>query len=108
MGLFVAAWLFAEGLVIYRWGKLGAPPPPGALLKASGIFIGLAVLAEYPPARNLATAFAVGVDLAVAMQVLGKAPSGVTGWPPPVMDNATTSVFPSGPGSQQPAPGPTA
>jgi hypothetical protein len=101
MGLFVAAWIAAEGIVVYRWKKLGAPPTPGALLWPSVIFVGLAVLAERPVARGLATAAAVAVDLAVLTQVLGKTPSGTTGWPPAVMDNATTAVFPSGPSSQQ-------
>ena len=101
MGLFVAAWLFGEGVVVYRWKKLGAPPTPGALLWPSVIFAALAVLADYPPARGTAAALAVAVDLGVLMQVLGKAPSGVTGWPPAVMDNATSVVFPSGPSSQQ-------
>lgn len=101
MGLFLAAFLFGEGTVFYRWYKLKAPPTPGALLWPSVIFVGLAVLADYPPARGLAAATAVGVDIAVLMNVLGKAPSGTTGWPPPVMDNATTAVFPSGPSSQQ-------
>lgn len=98
MGLFVAAWLLGEGIVVYRWKKAGAPPTPGALLQASLIFVGLAVLGDYPPARGLATATAVAVDLAILIQVLGKAPAGVTGWPPPVMGDAATSVFP-GPGS---------
>lgn len=104
MGLFLAAWLVGEGTVFYRWYKLQAPPTPGALLWPSVIFVGLAVLADYPPARGTAAAAAVALDIAVLMQVLGKAPSGATGWPPPVMDNATTAVFPSGPSSQQSPP----
>lgn len=96
MGLFVAMWVTAEGIVVYRWRKLGAPPTPGALLWPSAIFAALAVLADYPPARGTATALAVGVNLAVLLQVLGKAPSGTTGWPPPLMSNPTTAVFPSG------------
>ena len=103
MGLFLAAWVTAEGIVIYRWKRLGAPPTPGALLWPSAIFVALAVLADYPPARGTATALAVGVDIAVLMQVLGKAPTGTTGWPPPAMSNATTAVFPSG--KSQPAAG---
>ena len=101
MGLFLAAWLFGEGTVFSRWYKLTAPPTPGALLWPSVVFVGLAVVADYPPARPLAAATAVAVDIAVLMNVLGKAPAGVTGWPPPVMDNAATAVFPSGPSSQQ-------
>lgn len=100
MGLFVAAWALGEGIVVYRWTRLKAPPPPGALLWASLIFAGLAVMADYPAARGTATALAVGVDLAVLLQVLGKAPAGTTGWPPPVMDNASTAVFPGGPSTQ--------
>lgn len=98
--LFVGAWAAGQAIVIYRWARLGAPPTPGALLLPSVIFVGLAVLAGYAPAKGTATALAIGVDVAVLLQVLGKAPTGTTGWPPPVMDNAATSVFPSGPGSQ--------
>lgn len=103
MGLFTAAWLFGEGIVFYRWYRLKAPPTPGALLWPSVVFLGLAVVADYPPARGFAGAAAAAVDLAVLMQVLGKAPAGTTGWPPPAMDNATTAVFPGGPAAQAPA-----
>jgi hypothetical protein len=104
MGLFVAAWLAGEGIVVWRWAKQGAPPPPGALLWASAIFAALAVLADKPEARGLATAMAVGVDLAVLVQVLGKAPSGAAGWPPPVMAAPTTQVFPGGTAAAAAAP----
>jgi hypothetical protein len=104
MGLFVTAWVVAEGIVVYRWTKLGAPPTPGALLWPSAIFAALAVLADYPPARGTATALAVAVDIAVLVQVLGKTPAGTTGWPPPLMTDSTTSVFPTGT-AQPPAAG---
>lgn len=80
--MFFFAWMIGEGIIIYRWAKKGAPPTPGALLVPSGLFLGLAVLAEYQPARTVATAFAFAVDLAVLLQVVGKAPQQVTGWPP--------------------------
>jgi hypothetical protein len=84
VSFFLAAWLAAEGIVVYRWVKLKAPPTPGALALPSGLFVGLALLADYPPARGFAIAMAAGVDLAVLVQVLGKAPTGATGWPPAV------------------------
>lgn len=101
MGLFVAAWLAGEAIVVNRWRKAGAPPTPGALLWPSAIFAALAVLADYPPARGLAVATAIGVDIAVLVQVLGKAPAQETGWPPPAMPSPTTTVFPPGPGATQ-------
>ena len=93
--MFVFAWLIGEGIIIYRWIKKGAPPTPGALLLPSGLFLGLAVLAEYQPARATATVFAYAVDLAVLLQVVGKEPAQVTGWPPP-QDIPQTVILPGG------------
>jgi hypothetical protein len=93
--MFVFAWAIGEGIIVYRWVKKGAPPTPGALLLPSGIFLALAVLAEYQPARAVATAFAYAVDLAVLVQVVGKEPAQVTGWPPP-QNIPSTSVLPTG------------
>lgn len=88
MGPLVMAWLIGEGIVIYRWGKNGAPPTPGALAAASGFFVLLAVLAEYQPARSLATALAFGVDAAALFQILpGGNPQQRTGWPPQHIDD---------------------
>jgi hypothetical protein len=81
------AWLVGEGIIVYRWTKQKAPPPPGALAVASLLYLGAAVVAEYGPARNVAIAWAWAVDVAVLMNVLpgGKdAKNGVTtNWPPP-------------------------
>lgn len=83
MGPLVIAWLLGEGIVTYRWAKAGAPPTPGALAAASGFFVLTAVLAEYAPARGLATLLAFGVDIAALLQVLpGGRPAQQTGWPP--------------------------
>lgn len=43
---------------------------PGQYLGVSGLFVLLALLADYPPATGLATALAWGVDLAALLQVL--------------------------------------
>lgn len=94
----VLAWLVGEGLVIYRWVKNGAPPTPGSLGMASGLFVLTALLAEYPPARNAATLLAWGVDLAAFLEVVpgSKAPDKqITGWPP-VLINDPTVLLPSG------------
>jgi hypothetical protein len=93
MGLFFA-WAIGESIIIYRWVKKGAPPAPGALLLPSALFLSLAVLAEYQPARSTAVAFAYAVDLAILVKVVGKDPSVSTGWPPPKMQ--PTQIWPGG------------
>ena len=82
MGLFMFAWLTGEGIIVWRWVKNGAPPTPGSLLLPSGIYLALAMLAEYQPARFAAIALAWGFDVAVLLQVVGKPPTQATGWPP--------------------------
>src|SRR5215475_1449603 len=87
----LGAWLFGEGLVTWRWFKQGAPPPPGSLLAVSGFFALCAVLAMHAPARAVATALAVGIDVAALMQVLPgtTAPKHASGWPPQVIADPT-------------------
>ena len=92
--MFLFAWAIGEGIIIYRWIKNGAPPAPGALLLPSALFLSLAILAEYEPARTTATAFAYAVDLAVLVQVVGKEPKQATGWPPPKIP--ATQIWPGG------------
>jgi len=68
----ILAWLIGEGVIVYRSvAKNHAPPVPGALLSTSGLFILLAVLAEYQPAEYLATALAFGVDIAALLNLWG-------------------------------------
>ena len=93
MGLFFA-WSVGEGIIIWRWAKAKAPPTPGALLLPTALYLSLAVLAEYQPARGVATAFAWAVDLAILMQVVGKDPKQATGWPPPALPG--TVIWPGG------------
>lgn len=101
MGIFFA-WAVGEGILTYRWVKAKAPPPPGALLLVSGLFLGLAIMAEYQPARATATAFAYAVDLAVLLKVVGKDPTEfpgktgtlTTGWPP--LKIPATQIWPGG------------
>lgn len=102
MGLFFA-WAIGEGILTYRWIQAKAPPPPGALLLVSGLFLSLAILAEYRPARPVAVTFAYAVDLAVLLRVVGKDPTVfpevktgklVTGWPPPAIP--ATQIWPGG------------
>lgn len=82
MGLFLLAWMGGQGIIIWRWVKNGAPPTPGALAAPSAVYLALAVMAEYQPARATAIALAWGLDLAILLQVVGKAPAQSTGWPP--------------------------
>ena len=95
MGGFVLAWFAGESIVIYRWAKLKAPPTPGALLLSSGLFAALAVVAQYQPARMTATVAAWSLDLAILLLVAGKAPQGVTGWPPGKITDPTV-LMPNG------------
>lgn len=68
----ILAWLIGEGIIIYRSvTQTRSPPVPGALLASSGLFVMLAILAEYDPARFLATALAFGVDIAAVLNLWG-------------------------------------
>jgi hypothetical protein len=93
--VFLFAWAIGESIIVYRWIKAKAPPTPGALLLPSGLFLGLALLAEYQPARTTVTVFAYAVDLAILLQVVGKEPAQKTGWPPP-KDIPAGSLLPTG------------
>ena len=67
----ILAW--AAGMGIITWRSVvtdHSPPVPGQMLAATGLFAGLALIAEYQPAATAATLFAFGVDIAVLMQVL--------------------------------------
>jgi hypothetical protein len=66
----ILAWGIGMGIIVYRAAKARRPPVPGQMLAATGLFALLGVLAEYEPAAGAATAFALGVDVAVLMQVL--------------------------------------
>lgn len=111
MEALIAAWLTGEGIVTWRWFKQGAPPPPGSLLAVSGFFALLAMLAMHPPARGVATALAVGIDIAALLQVLPgtSAPKAAPGWPPAKITDPTQllpgtgGVHPSGNPANTPA-----
>ena len=65
------AWAGGMGIIIYRSAvKEHRPPVPGQMLAATGLFVGLAALAEYQPAAAAAALFGFGVDIAILMQVL--------------------------------------
>ena len=97
MGGFMIAWLLGEGIVIWRWGKAGAPPTPGALALSSGFFALLGIVGSaYPPSRGAMTALAFGVDIAALIQVLpGSTVQQNTGWPPPTISDPTV-LLPTG------------
>lgn len=99
MGGFVLAWLTGESIVLYRWSKAKAPPPPGAFALSSVLFVGLAVIAQYQPARTTATVFAWAVDLAILLQITGNNPQPVTGWPPALINDPSV-ILPGGTSSQ--------
>ena len=63
----VLAWAVGEGIIVYRSARRGVPPLPSALLVTSGLFVALGILGE--AAAPLATALAVGVDIAAFLQL---------------------------------------
>jgi hypothetical protein len=74
MGPFVMFWLIGEAIIIYRSIKYyKAPPLPADILATSGLFIILAILAEWQP--GLSTALAAGFDLAAFLAVASTKPS---------------------------------
>lgn len=94
MGLFFA-WAIGEGIITARWVRQKTPPPPGALLLPTGLFLALAILSEYRPARPVAVAFAFAVDLAITVRLFEQGnPSVMTGWPPPKIP--ATQIWPGG------------
>lgn len=105
MNPFIAAWLLAEGIIIYRSVKKNsAPPSPGALLFSSGLFVALDLLGSSSKVRPLAVTLAWGFDIAALMNLWGtggpKGPATADKhWPPPLASD--TEVFPSSNKTQQ-------
>src|SRR5215831_6081933 len=96
MGGLVLAWLVGESVLIWRWGKAGAPPTPGALALSSALFAGLAVIAQAEQARTFATVVAWGYDLAIVLQIAGQGKvTQKTGWPPPLITDQSV-ILPTG------------
>ena len=67
----VMAWAVGEGIIVYRAIKANhAPPMPGALLAASGLFIMLGLLSSGGPnAARLAATLGWGFDLAAFLNL---------------------------------------
>lgn len=96
MGAFVAAWLLGQGIIVYRSiRQTHLPPMPGALLASSGLFAGLALLAESQNARPLAVTLAWGFDAAALLNLFPTVTSG-TGKP---ATTGGTSAAGTGPGT---------
>lgn len=86
MGPFIIAWLIGEGIIVFRSVKQRhIPPGPGELMWSSGLFVGLALLAEVQDARRLATLLAFGFDIAAFMNLF-----------PPVTGSKDKTNVPSG------------
>ena len=67
-GAIATAWLFAMGLISYRFiVKRHQPPIPGTMLAASGTFALLGLVSEYGPAAPAAALAAWGFDLAALL-----------------------------------------
>ena len=69
--VFIAEWLAAIGIIVYRSVKqTHAPPMPGSLLATSGLFVMLAVMADTGPnAERAAVLFGAGIDIAAFMNL---------------------------------------
>lgn len=77
MGPFILAWLVGEGIIIYRSVHVQKVfPGPGQLLFSSGIFVILALIAEAPQAKTVATTLAWGFDIAAYMRLFDPAGAG--------------------------------
>ncbi len=75
----VIAWLIGEGLVFYRsYKNEGHLPMPGQVLAVSGVYAGLALLAQADQARFLAAALAWGFDIALFLNLAPEILSGAT------------------------------
>lgn len=122
MGGFLVAWLVGITLSIFnetstyrslQGEKVPAsgiklnplPPKPGRLLVASGIYVGLAIVAEAPSARSTATLLAWGYNVTLGLKFATnyqagkdlKIPqSGTFFWNPPLA--SSDIVFPNGGG----------
>jgi hypothetical protein len=101
MGPFMMAWILGEGIISYRAVKAThLPPVPGALLASSGLFAGLALLAESERARPLAITLAYGFDLVALMNLFPPVTSGQGKTP-------AAAPTPGGPNNAGAAPTPT-
>ena len=122
MGPFLIAWLVGMGLNIsheaYSYKVLSGtgpntvitqqsplPPKPGRMLIASGIYVGLAVLAEAPSMRSTATLAAWGYNIAIGLRWAqeyttdkagGIKAGGTSWWSPPLASSDV--VYPNGTG----------
>lgn len=123
MGPFLIAWLVGMGLNIsheaYSYKVLSGtgpnvkdvkdsplPPKPGRMLIASGIYVGLAVIAEAPSLRSTATLAAWGYNVAIGLQWAqeyssekkeGVSAGGTSWWSPPTASGDV--LFPNGQGA---------
>jgi hypothetical protein len=78
------AWLAGIGLITWRSVKRDRKPvSPGQYAAASGLYVLLALVAEYQPAAPVAVLTAWGFDLAVFLQVLPSQVGGPGKAPPP-------------------------
>lgn len=90
MEALVTAWAVGEGIIIYRQVRINhAPPVPGALLAASGLYVMLALLAGAGPgASALAVTLAWGFNAAALLNLLPQ----VTGGQPPASSGTGPAV----------------
>jgi hypothetical protein len=78
MSAFILAWIIGEGIVIWRAIKqYSAPPLPSDLLATSGLFVILAIIAEFQP--QLAMMIAWAFDLAAFLYLATAKPTAQCG-----------------------------
>lgn len=74
---FVGAWLAGTAIVSWRIvHRTHRPPPPGALLGVTGLFLALGLVAESNRAAPVAIALAYGLDVAAFFNAI---PAGLGG-----------------------------
>lgn len=71
------AWAAGLGVITWRGVKIDRKPvPPGRYAAASGVYVLLALVAEYQPAAPVAALMAWGFNLAVFLQLFPEQVSG--------------------------------
>jgi len=99
---FAAAWLVGMAVVVWRQVHIQHHMPvPGALAGVTGLFAGLAVIADVSPsAAPVVTLAAWGLDVAGVLNIL---PAGLSGQLSQAAQTETTAAQSAAPAARPPA-----